>query len=117
MSSHHCLITSGETASSGGLRSSSLAAANCSLRATCAGALGACSAARCCAPWAAALGVGRREACGAGVAAPSPDGGHGTRQSEPWRCQVGDQAETKLAPTWRAKCRVVNPAGWQNAPA
>ena len=40
MSSRHCLITSGETASSGGLRSSSLAAANGSLGATCAGALG-----------------------------------------------------------------------------
>ena len=25
-------------------------------------------------------------------------GGHGTRQSEPWRCQVGDQVETKLPP-------------------
>ena len=74
MSSRHCLITSGETASSGGLRSSSLSAANGSLRATCARALGACSAARYCAPWAAALGVGRREACGAGVAAPSPIG-------------------------------------------
>ena len=74
MSSHHCLITSGETASSGGLRSSSLAAANGSLGVTCAGALGVCSAALYCAPWAAALGVGRREAYGVGVAAPFPIG-------------------------------------------
>ena len=74
MSSRHCLITSGEVARSSGVRSSSLATAIGSLGAACAGALGACSAARCCAPWAAALGVGRREACGAGVAASSPIG-------------------------------------------
>jgi len=74
MSSRHCPITSGEAARSGGLRSSSLAAAIGSLGAACAGALGACSAARCCAPCSAALGVGRREACGAGVAASSPIG-------------------------------------------
>ena len=118
MSSRHCLITSGETASSGGLRSSSLAVANGSLGATCAGALGACSAARCCASWAAALGVGRRERPAAWVSPrPPPSGGHGTQQSEPWRCQVGDQAETKLAPTWRAKCRRISPAGWRIAPA
>ena len=118
MSSRHCLITSGETASSGRLRSSSLAAANGSLGATCAGALGVCSAALYCAPWAAALGVGRRKACGAGVAASSPNG---------WTWNSTIQA--MVMPNGRSSGNQASPlpgapnvmewkptAGWRNAP-
>ena len=122
MSSRHCLITSGEAARSGGLRSSSLAAAIGSLGAACAGALGACSAACCCAPWAAALGVGRREACGAGVAAPSPIGwswNSTIRAMEmPSGRSSGNQASPYLArqmsggkPSRVAECTRLSPEG------
>ena len=119
MSSRHCLITSGETASSGGLRSSSLAAANGSLGATCAGALGACSAARCYAPWAAALGVGRREACGAGVAASSPIGWTWNSTIRAMVMPNGRSSGNQASPLPGAPNVVVckPTAGWRNAPA
>ena len=119
MSSRHCLITSGEAARSGGLRSSSLAASNGSLGATCAGALGVCSAALYCAPWAAALGVGRREACGAGVAASSLIGwswDSTIRAMEmPSGRSSGNQASPYLARqmSW---CRKLQPGGGMRPP-
>jgi hypothetical protein len=73
MSSRHCLCVSGEAAAPGGLQSSSLATANGPFGTGYDRATEACSAACCGAARAAALDVGRREACGVDDATSLPN--------------------------------------------
>jgi hypothetical protein len=117
MLAHHCLSTSGEAAASGGLWSSSLAATSGPFGAGCDWALEACSAACCGATRATTLDGGRREACGADDATSSPIGWSWCSTTHGIVDLSLDQAQTKLPPTWRAKCRRISPAGWRSAPA